>query len=183
MWKPIIKQCDINVCDPMDIEKVSYLTNMLSSCFTTYHINANSLPYGRYLLYQNAQCSYHIELHIFSQGYQGAVHCHETWGIFWLISGTLFIENFIMDHSKIHLNHSGWLNTYSGLNFCPPHSDWHRVSTPTDGSQTVSIHIYGEKYNIAEGKYIDAYGKICMARRGNFQDNQYFISHLYYKKK
>jgi len=36
--------------------------------------------------------------------------------------------------------------------FCPPASDWHRVATPADGPQTISLHLYGPGFDLDVGR-------------------------------
>ena len=154
-------------------EKIHNLTLALYREYHTYKLQKNSpeLPYGRYLFYECPEKKFHIEFHVFSNNYCGSIHCHETWGIYWLLSGELFVEDFNMKDNKATLLHSKLLKKNSACNFFPPMSDWHRVRTLANIEQTMTFHIYGHGYNLEQGKYLDDHNHIVEAKRGSFKDS------------
>ena len=181
MWNKIIQICE-KLLDTDNNKNwsvlVSEITQKLMPYYQAHSLTSSdeSIPYGRYLLHRDAQKRFHIEMHIFSNGYTGEIHCHETWGIFWLISGALFIEDFLYNQNKAQLMRSSLLTRGSACSFHPPESDWHRVRTMDNKKkeQTISLHIYGLDYDLEYGKYLNQDGKMIEGRRSNFKDNELF---------
>ena len=179
MWGNIIQTCQ----ETLEKNKaplpamVSHLTQELSPYYESHFFKgANTaqekdnpdtpLPYGRYLIHQDAKKRFHIEIHVFSENYTGSIHNHETWGIFWLISGALFVEDFLYDGGRPKPVRSGLIKRGSASNFHPPESDWHRVRTLDHKEQTLSLHIYGAGYDQVHGKYLDEHNQLLHEKRG-----------------
>ncbi len=188
MWEEIIQTCE-NFWDHkkpsnnvMKIGDVTQLTLELDHCYEQHRVeHRQEIPFGRYLLYHDPREKFHIEMHIFSKGYKGAIHCHNTWGIFWLISGRLFVEDYKIDKQNVQIIRSGLLSKRGALNFCPPFSDWHRVSTPILEEQTLSIHIYGKGYDLERGQYLNENNTLEEAQRSSFKDNKLFLPFIHSK--
>ena len=182
MFKDIIQICEQTIKDRnIDFEDVSRLTSDLSAAYIKYEVESDKeLPYGRYLVHQDGRERYHIELHIFSKEYTGSIHCHETWGIFWLISGLLYVEDFSFDNDRLYQTRSSLLRRGSALSFFPPISDWHRVSTPNESEQTLSLHVYGAGYDQEIGIYLDEKDLKTTSRRSPLKENRF--SHYFRDK-
>ena len=181
MFEDIIQICEQTIEDKkVDLEDVSQLTLDLSEAYLRYKIKPDrELPYGRYLVYQDRKERYHIELHIFSKAYTGSIHCHETWGIFWLLSGLLHVEDFFFDNEILYQARSSLLRKGSALSFYPPQSDWHRVRTPNELEQTLSLHIYGADYDQKRGIYLDEKNQKTKRMRSSFKENNVFMPFLH----
>jgi hypothetical protein len=55
--------------------------------------------------------------------------------------------------------------------FVPPVSDWHRVTSLKGGVQPASIHVYGNGFDMDQGKSWDVQqNKIMSYKRGKFAD-------------
>ena len=179
MFRDVIQICQGTIQHGADIKKVSQLTGALSTACMKYTIQTRKeLPYGRYLIHQDKTKRFHIELHIFSREYTGNIHCHKTWGIFWLLSGSLFIEDFIFKNDQLYQTRSTLLRRGSALNFFPPQSDWHRVSNQQKSRQTLSLHVYGSGYDQKMGIYLDENNQTVKAKRSPFRNNSLFIPFL-----
>ena len=185
MWNKIIKICE----QVLDTHKqsnwsklVPQLTLQLVAHYENHSLNLTLvneiIPYGRYLLYSDLQKRFHMEMHVFSHDYIGEIHCHDTWGIFWLISGSLFVENFFYHQNQAKLTCSALVKRGSAFNFHPPESDWHRVRTVGKKEQTLSLHIYGSGYDLQYGKYLNQDGQLIKSERGNFKENSLFSPHI-----
>ncbi len=185
MWNKIIQTCE-NVLDTETHNSWSVLVfkiiQKLTPHYQTHFLipSRERIPYGRYLLHSDAQKRFHIEMHIFSSHYTGEIHCHETWGVFWLISGALFIEDFRCNQGETQLVRSNLLKRGSISAFHPPESDWHRVRTVhgEGKEQTVSLHVYGSGYDLEYGSYLNQDGDILKGRRGDFKDNEFFYDKI-----
>ena len=182
MWSEIIQTCESVVNDKnsdnwacMVSELIQKLTPMYEKHYLKRSQAHGQIPYGRYLIHNDPQKRFHIEIHIFSDNYMGEIHCHETWGVFWLISGTLFVEDFLYEKSRAKLARSSFLKNGSACSFHPPESDWHRVRTlQGEKQQTISLHIYGSGYDLKRGKYLNQDHSIMRNERGSFKENALF---------
>ena len=58
----------------------------------------------------------------------------------------------------------------SSQSFCPPISDWHKVSTGESLHQTISIHVYGNNFNLNKGIYLDDEFQEIEGYRSEFKD-------------
>lgn len=119
------------------------------------------LPWGRYLLHQEPGNRFNIQLDVFSAGYQGGLHAHETWGMFYVLRGALGFWDYQEDGGVPRLSRHGLVPAGGGECFCPPHSDWHRVGAVADGRppiQPISVHIYGPGFDLETGVAWDAQG-------------------------
>lgn len=122
------------------------------------------VPYGRYLLHLDGAGRYNVQLDVFSPEYVGGIHCHGSWGIFTVLRGTLYAEEF--DPGASLRTRVGAYAPGSGAGFASP-DDWHRVSTGA-GPQVVSIHVYGAGFDLDEGEAIGAGGERVRYRRSPF---------------
>jgi len=128
-----------------------------------------ALPWGRYLVHADPAGRYNLQLDVFSAGYEGAIHGHGTWGIFWLVQGSLVVRDFEVVDGRARAQRAGIVGAGGGQCFCPPISDWHQVSTPATGPQTVSLHLYGPGFDLDEGVMMGADGPRSY-RRGSLKD-------------
>ena len=87
---------------------------------------------------------------VFSNNYSGSIHSHGTWGMFGIISGSLQTDDWLNINNNFTFLRSSIL--FSGcINAFTKSNDWHRVSTLDHEEQTVSIHIYGNGYDLEKG--------------------------------
>ena len=133
-------------------------------------ISDREVPFGRYLIHADPAGRFNLQLDVFSRGYTGGVHAHDTWGMFLILRGALTVEDWQEIGGEPVLCRSGYMGAGGGQAFGPPWSDWHRVSTDRDGPQTVSVHIYGAGFDLDTGRALDENGKPRLYRRGAFGD-------------
>lgn len=183
-WTPLVQACE-RFLDQRgkieDIRGVGQLLHAIEPHLSRLQLNKEDLPYGRYLLHHDAADRFNIQLDIFSMDYAGAVHTHETWGMLWTLKGRLFVSDWdVPQDGEPILFRDGILRRNSGNCFYPPH-DWHRVISPADGPQPVSVHIYGEGFNLDKGIYLDDAGKPQRSSRSDFGSNDVFLPFLSYE--
>lgn len=124
-------------------------------------VSEKAVPFGRYLLHEER--GFNLQLDVFSAGYVGGIHAHRTWGIFVVLRGGLWVEEFV--EGTWSPARFGWVGPGGGQAFCPPASDWHRVGTLSEGPQTVSLHLYGPGFEMDEGEALDENGAVRRYRR------------------
>ncbi len=184
IWSPLVETCETFLAEhtgTLDVPTVGQLLRQLNPHLTALTLDKEDLPYGRYLLHRDSEDRFNIQLDIFSMDYTGAIHCHESWGMIWVLKGSLYVSDWDLQNDKAVMLTDGVFSAGSGNCFCPPVSDWHRVITPPTGPQPVSIHIYGEGFDLDQGIYLDAEMKPQHAMRSAFKDNQIFLPYLSYQ--
>jgi predicted metal-dependent enzyme (double-stranded beta helix superfamily) len=124
------------------------------------------VPYGRYLVHHDPADRFNVQLDAFSRDYVGGVHEHGTWGIFYVLRGTLYSEDFAA--GSLTALRQGAVSAGGAAGFVPP-EDWHRVGTG-DGPQVVSIHVYGAGFDLDEGSAWSPERGFFRYRRGQWAD-------------
>ena len=66
----------------------------------------------------------------------------------------------------------------SSISFCPPAQDWHKTDTSKSKSQAVSVHIYGEGWDMDKGVYIDKGFAKLVSERGAIKDNSLLLPYI-----
>jgi len=112
---------------------------------------------------------YNLQLDVFSRAYTGQVHAHGTWGVFWVVQGELLVTDHELHDGLAAVQRVARLGPGGCQCFCPPASDWHRVATPADGPQTLSLHLYGPGFDLDTGLYFGPTG-VTPYRRGPLGD-------------
>ena len=125
------------------------------------------VPWGRYLAHDEG--SFNVQIDVFSPDYVGGVHAHRTWGIFFVLRGGLWAEDWAEGPTGLAPVREAWIGAGGCACFAPPASDWHRVATGS-GQQTVSIHVYGPGFDLDEGEGLDAAGTVRRYRRSAWGD-------------
>ncbi len=146
---------------------VAGLMQTLAPHFARVGVRDGAYPWGRYLAGEGE--GWNLQIDVFSGGYTGGVHKHDTWGLFWVIRGSLWTENFVGEHGETLVN-AGQIPTGGGVCFCPPLSDWHRVHTPARGPQTLSFHLYGPGFDPDVGVGRGPDGRARRYNRGPWGD-------------
>ncbi len=181
MWESLINACR-RVIPPLgpypDFQQVADAMNLLTPVVSNYRVEGEGIPYGRYLLFQDSDDLFNVQVDVFSKGYTGAIHCHETWGCFWVLRGNLHVSDWIPEKDGYVRIRASTLGTGSGQCFCPPSPDWHKTATPLEGDQVVSLHIYGSGYNLDRGIYLDDSKMPRTGLRSPFKDLALVTSHM-----
>ena len=156
MWTQLLNAMDLAAdvaADPWTIALVAPLMHRLTSHVRAQACTARAdLPWGRYLVHVDPRGRYNLQLDVFSPGYQGEVHAHDTWGIFWVLRGVLMVVDDEFVGAAVRPQRASRLGPGASQCFCPPASDWHRVATPADGPQTISLHLYGPGFDLDVGR-------------------------------
>lgn len=152
------------------IDAVASAAQHIAPAVQAIQVRGGPLPWGRYLLHHDPQDRFNIQLDVFSPGYLGGVHAHGTWGAFFLLRGILQVWDYDLDGDLPRLSRFGVAGPGGLSCFCPPVSDWHRVGTPAQGPQTVSIHIYGRGFDLDVGLALGEDGRPRTYRRGAWGD-------------
>gem|GEM_PF-3032569 len=155
MWQSLLKAMDAaaDTAVARTIDDVAALMHDLTSHALATVCDADeSLPWGRYLVHADPASRYNLQLDVFSPGYHGEVHAHETWGIFWVLRGELIVVDHELDGAAVRTQRASRLGPGASQCFCPPACDWHRVATPADGPQTISLHLYGPGFDLDVGR-------------------------------
>jgi len=152
------------------VARVSSIFTAAAKELSQLEVRGEGLPWGRYLVHKDPGGLFNIQLDIFSEGYQGTIHAHETWGMLWVLKGGLRFWDYAVDEAGPSLQRHGILAPGSGQCFCPPVSDWHQVGDLGTGVQPVSIHIYGKGFDLDRGMGLDDQGAIIHYARGRFRD-------------
>lgn len=161
--------------DPRTLSEVGQLMRALHGAAQQIQVSPNDVPYGRYLMH--AEAGFNIQLDVFSRGYTGGVHRHGTWGIFFVLKGTLIAEDWVEADGSFHVIRESVVGTGGAACFLHP-EDWHRVSTLPDGPQTTSIHIYGRAFDLDTGIGLDANLQPRTYTRSAFGDDSFIQGHL-----
>lgn len=173
-WEPVINKLKDYTSNNKDhsIEKIFSLQQELQPFLNKYNfVESEVIPYGRYLVHKDIDNKFNIQIDVFSMNYIGQIHCHETWGILHVFRGFLFVEDWEeKSDDKFRMRSSSILNPRSSQTFCPPISDWHRVSTSNSKEQVISMHIYGKGFNLDKGIYLDSEFIPKEGKRSDFKD-------------
>lgn len=174
LWDPIINKVREYSKNNKNhsVEKIFALQQNLQPYLNKYDfIKTEKLPYGRYLVHQDIDNDFNIQIDVFSENYTGQIHCHETWGILHVFRGFLFVEDWEeLSNNKFRMRSCSILNPGSSQTFCPPVSDWHKVSSSNSKYQVISMHIYGNGFNIDKGIYLDSEYNPKEGKRSNFKE-------------
>lgn len=149
-----------------DVPRAAQLLHRLLKEARQIKLSDIDVPYGRYLIHADPENRFNLQLDVFSRGYTGGIHAHGAWGMLFVLRGALYVEDYQDFNGKICLARSGYMGAGGGQAFCPPVADWHRVSTDTEGLQTVSIHVYGNGFDMDTGIGMDAQGQQRSYKRG-----------------
>lgn len=168
MPSALVAACQEHCPNVWGMADVAGLMQKLAPHFARVSVRDGEYPWGRYLVGQGE--GWNLQLDVFSAGYTGGVHKHDTWGMFWVIRGSLWTENFAGENAETLVN-AGQIPTGGGVCFCPPVSDWHRVNTPASGPQTLSFHLYGPRFDMDVGVGLGPDGRARAYRRSAWGDN------------
>jgi predicted metal-dependent enzyme (double-stranded beta helix superfamily) len=157
-----------NLAAPFDMESVGEVVAQLDSAVMALDVS-KGLPYGRYLLHNDAGGRFNIQVDVFSMDYTGAIHSHDTWGVCWILHGGLHTYDY--DGTSATLVPENYCAYGTRQSFCPVAGDWHKIRTLARGPQPVSVHIYGQEFNLDEGTYLDGEFEPQRGRRSAFGDD------------
>jgi len=118
-------------------------------------VSEEEIPYGRYIVHEDPQGRFNIQIHAYTMDYEGKIHDHRTWGIMWILRGGLFFRDYVRHNEETTLMGGKYLSLKSSHCFCPPASDWHQSKSPKEGLQPVSLHVYGKDYDLDVGGVLD----------------------------
>lgn len=171
LWTDLLRVLDDAAADPpRTVERVADLMHRATPHALAHACDPDrELPWGRYLVHADPAGRYNLQLDVFSRGYTGQIHAHGTWGIFWLLQGALVVTDCEVVDNAAQVQRVARLGRGGSQCFCPPASDWHRVATPEDGPQTVSLHLYGPGFDLDTGVFFGDRGPTSY-RRGPFGD-------------
>ncbi len=172
MWTSLLHEMDLaaDAADLWDIDRVATLMHHLTPHARAQVCTASAeLPWGRYLVHADPRGRYNLQLDVFSRAYTGQVHAHGTWGVFWVVQGELLVTDHELHDGLAAVQRVARLGPGGCQCFCPPASDWHRVATPADGPQTLSLHLYGPGFDLDTGLYFGPTG-VTAYRRGPLGD-------------
>lgn len=169
VWTSLLHAIDsIADAGASTIDQVTGIMHRLTPHVLSYTCDPDvELPWGRYLVHADPDARYNLQLDVFSRDYHGQIHAHDTWGVFWVLQGALMVTDFELAGGAARAQRSARITAGGGQCFCPPVSDWHRVATPAQGPQTVSVHLYGPGFDLHTGRSITAAG-MAVYRRGPF---------------
>ena len=166
---------------PVTMERGIPMLHRLLDAASRLELADRELPYGRYLIHADPKGLFNLQLDVFSRGYVGGIHAHRTWGLFFILRGALYVDDYNeVDGTVVHAR-SAFMGTGGGQFFCPPHADWHRVATRPDGPQVVSVHIYGEGFDMDVGEALNGEGQVRSYRRGAFGDPKHLENFWSYR--
>lgn len=169
MWKNLINLVEKNTTNNKDLSfdnSYDISTNFSNILNNFKLLNDTKIEFGRYLVHS---CSdFNIQIDVFSDNYTGAVHSHGTWGLFGLVSGSLFVDDWSNVNGKFTQHRSSYLKKGS-TQFFLKENDWHRVKTVSGDEQTLSIHIYGSNYDLDNGEKLDSNLNIESYKRSPFK--------------
>lgn len=152
MWTDLTRTLDALRDLPRTVEDVAALMHGLTPCvFRPVCAPERSLPWGRYLVHADPAGRYNLQVDVFSPGYRGEVHAHGTWGAFWVLQGALLVTDCDLAEGVARVQRVARIVAGGCQCFCPPASDWHRVATPLEGPQTISLHLYGPGFDLTTG--------------------------------
>lgn len=171
MFGNLIRVLDEASATPLDLDRLALTLPALLEAAGKLNITDAEVPFARYIVHDDPQGRYNIQLDTFSKGYTGGIHAHETWGIVLILRGGLWVEDFQEHEGKVQRARVSWMGAGGGQVFAPPVSDWHRVGTRAEGPQTVSFHIYGPKFDLESGLGVGPDGQLRRYKRGAPGDN------------
>jgi len=152
VWTDLIRALDVLRALPDTVEGVATLMHTLTPlALRSVREPDRALPWGRYLVHADPEGRYNLQVDVFSRAYRGEVHAHGTWGAFWVLQGALLVDDCDLVEGAARVQRVARIGAGGCQCFCPPASDWHRVATPHDGPQTVSLHLYGPGFDLATG--------------------------------
>jgi predicted metal-dependent enzyme (double-stranded beta helix superfamily) len=169
VWNSLLRSMDsIADAGASNVEQVTELMHRLTPDVLQIDCDPEvELPWGRYLVHADPGGRYNLQLDVFSRDYHGQVHAHDTWGVFWVLQGALRVTDYELVDGAARAQRSARITAGGAQCFCPPVSDWHRVATPADGLQTVSLHLYGPGFDLHTGRSVAEGGPVAY-RRGPF---------------
>ncbi len=174
LWKPLVdiieNYSSKNITH--NIESISNLQLELLPLLNNYQFRkGKELPYGRYLVYKQIENKFNVQIDVFSRNYIGKIHCHNTWGILHVFQGILFVEDWNKIKGNEFVLRGGLvLNKGGSQSFCPPISDWHKVSSVDDSEQAISMHIYGNDFDLDKGIYLNEDFEEIHGNRSTFKE-------------
>ena len=187
IWLPIKKEIETYISNNIshNIESVFNLQKNLQPILKRYEfINKKELPFGRYLVFKDKGNKFNIQIDVFSLNYIGKIHCHKTWGILHVFKGLLFVEDWEESKKEKFIMRGGLaLDKGSSQSFCPPISDWHKVSSSKISDQAISMHIYGNGFNIDKGIYLETNLKPQEGKRSDFKNLSLLEKYIKINKK
>lgn len=181
MWTDLLATLDAAAdAAPTDLADVAALMLRLTSHTrrAAPRPDAPELPWGRYLVHLDPRGRYNLQLDVFSRGYTGQIHAHGTWGAFWVLQGALVVTDCELREGAMLELRVTQIGPGGCQCFHPPLSDWHRVATPDEGPQTISLHLYGPGYDLDTGLYHGERGPAAY-RRGPLGDLDRLRPHLH----
>src|SRR5688572_12463766 len=98
----LVEACHRHCPGVWGVPAVAELMRALAPHFARVSAHDGELPWGRYLVGQGE--GWNLQLDVFSAAYQGGIHKHDTWGMFWVVRGSLWTENFAGDDAEILVN-------------------------------------------------------------------------------
>ena len=102
-WDPIIKLINnyLEINNRHSTKSILDLQNSLDPILSKYKFECNvNLPYGRYLVFEDKQGLFNIQIDVFSENYIGMIHSHSTWGILHVIQGKLYVEEWLEEEGE-----------------------------------------------------------------------------------
>jgi predicted metal-dependent enzyme (double-stranded beta helix superfamily) len=155
---------------PARLDDLFPLAQALADVTERTTVAPREVPYARYLLHADPEGRFNVQLDVFSRGYTGGVHAHGTWGIFTVLRGGLWVDDYEERDGRVRPTRRTWAGVGAVQAFCPPMSDWHRVSTREGGEQVVSVHVYGPGFDLDTGVALGVDGLPRSYRRGPLGD-------------
>jgi predicted metal-dependent enzyme (double-stranded beta helix superfamily) len=143
--------------------------NSVNPILSKIKIPKDDLPYGRYLIHQDKDDRFNIQIHVFSAKYQGSIHCHNTWGIMTVVKGLVSVSDWIENKEGFENIRSSSVKKGTSTCFCPPAQDWHRTDTSNSDVQAVSVHIYGKGWDMDNGVYVNESFEKLVGSRGQLK--------------
>lgn len=135
----------------------------------TLKVTKEGLPYGRYLLHRDPKDRFNIQVMVYSADYTGSIHSHSSWGMLFALKGGLHSYDYLRQNSETTLIRRSFLGGGACQCFAS-FSDWHQVRSPATGAQTVTLHIYGEGFDLDMGTYLDENFEAVRASRSAWGD-------------
>ncbi len=184
----VLEKSSVTESPNPSMESLAHVMRALSPIFQSIRIDKENVPYGRYLLHEDAARRFNIQLDVFSNNYAGQIHCHGTWGMLWILKGYLFVSdweeragaegNGNADPKFVCIRQS-ILHKGSGQAFTPVTGDWHQTNSPNEETQTISLHVYGPGFNMDEGIYINEKGEKQSASRSPFKAEELLFPYIH----
>lgn len=150
----------------LDLYGVGALMRQLAPVLARAQVTTREMPYGRYLAALDPAGRYNLQVDVFSAGYVGGAHCHHTWGVFFVLRGTLWTED--LHPEQFHPLRESCLGPGSAAAFVAP-DDWHRVRVGSE-EQVKSLHLYGPGFDLDVGEGLGPDGRPRPYRRGPLGD-------------